>query len=198
VTPGPSPAADPAAPPAARTIAPADRPDEGITVARQETSHRPDALAPATASMTLLAAAVIVHDRDAGRVVLLQRGAGAKYGQGLWDLPAGKSDPGEPVTVTAARELREETGLVVEPAALRLAHVIHGAWGVESPNGYLTLVFAVHDWSGEPENREPHKHTQVRWAPVEALPEPFVPSAGTALRAYLDSEAPGVILRGWE
>ncbi|NUV50558.1 DNA mismatch repair protein MutT, partial [Streptomyces sp. CAI-78] len=32
--------------------------------------------------MTLLAAAVIVYDRDAGRVVLLRRGAGAKYGHG--------------------------------------------------------------------------------------------------------------------
>src|SRR5687767_8062068 len=87
-------------------------------------------LPPATDSMTLLAAAVVVHDRAGGRVVLLQRGPGAKFGRGLWDLPVGKSDPGEPVTATAVRELREETGLIVDPAELRLVHVVHGAYGV--------------------------------------------------------------------
>lgn len=158
---------------------------------------RPQALPPAVGAMTLLAAAVIVHDQAAGRVVLLQRGAGAKYGQGLWDLPVGKSEPGEQVTATAVRELREETGLVVRPEALRLAHVVHGAWGVESPNGFLTLVFAANEWSGEPENREPGKHARVCWTPVDALPVDFVPSSGEALRAYLGGAAPGVTVRGW-
>ncbi|WP_235002513.1 NUDIX domain-containing protein [Actinacidiphila paucisporea] len=147
--------------------------------------------------MTLLAAAVIVHDRDRGRVVLLQRGEGAKYGQGLWDLPIGKSEPGEPVTATAVRELREETGLVVRPEALELAHVVHGAWGVESPNGFLTVVFAAHEWQGEPENREPHKHAQVRWTPVDALPAEFVPSTADTLRNYL-ADGPAVSLHGWD
>ncbi|MFG1811138.1 NUDIX domain-containing protein [Streptomyces sp. NPDC049040] len=147
--------------------------------------------------MTLLAAAVIVHDRAAGRVVLLQRGEGASYGHGLWDLPVGKSDPGEPVTVTAARELREETGLVVRPETLRLVHLVHGAWGVESPNGYLTVVFAADEWAGEPENREPAKHAQVCWTPIDALPEGFVPSTGAALSAYLAGDQPSVSLRGW-
>jgi 8-oxo-dGTP pyrophosphatase MutT (NUDIX family) len=135
--------------------------------------------------MTLLVASVIVHDRAADRVLLLQRGPRATFGQGMWDLPTGKSDPGEPVTGTAVRELREETGLVVKAEHLRLAHVVHGAWGVGSPNGYLTVVFAAHDWSGEPENREPDKHSQVRWAPTDALPENFVPSTAGALRHYL-------------
>lgn len=146
---------------------------------------RPDSLAPAVESMTLLVASVIVHDRAADRVLLLQRGPRAKFGQGMWDLPTGKSDPGEPVTETAVRELREETGLVVQAERLRLAHVVHGAWGVESPNGYLTVVFAAHDWSGEPENREPGKHSQVRWTPTDALPGNFVPSTAGALRHYL-------------
>ena len=64
--------------------------------------HDP-ALPPALASMTLLAAAVIVHDTATGRVLLLQRGEHAKFARGLWDLPIGKSDPGEPVTTTAVR-----------------------------------------------------------------------------------------------
>lgn len=93
--------------------------DEGKPVADQRTSGRPPALRTAVESMTLLAAAVIVHDKESDRVVLLQRGPGAKYGNGLRDLPADKSDPGEPITETTVRELREETGLVVGPRSLR-------------------------------------------------------------------------------
>lgn len=105
--------------------------------------------------MTVLVAAVIVHDRDTDRIVLLQTGRNAKFAQGEWDLPIGKSEPGEPITETAVRELYEETGLTVKPEALEVAHLVHGAWGVEAPNGFLTVVFAAHEWVGEPENRAP-------------------------------------------
>lgn len=158
---------------------------------------RPASLPPALFAMTLLAASVIVHDEAAGRVLLLRRGERAKFGQGLWDLPTGKSDPGEPVTVTAVRELREETGLVVDPGDLHLAHVVHGAWGVESPNGFLTVVFAASTWSGTPENREPAKHSAVAWTPVDAIPAAFVPSSSFALTAYLSAAPASVIPRGW-
>ena len=165
-------------------------------MAQPNTYDHAEALAPALESMTLLVAAVIVHDKDTDRVVLLQRSENAKFAQGMWDLPVGKSDPGEPVTETAIRELHEETGLVVKPEALRVAHIIHGAWGVESPNGFLTVVFAVHEWAGEHENREPRKHAQVRWVPTDALPEEFVPSTAGALRDYL-AGATAVSLHGW-
>ncbi|MEW2119061.1 NUDIX domain-containing protein [Streptomyces sp. NPDC005474] len=159
-------------------------------------NRTPPALAPALGSMTVLVAAVIVHDRAAGRVVLLQRGPRAKFGQGLWDLPLGKSEPGEPITDTAVRELYEETGLRVKPEALELVHVVHGAQGVQAPNGYLTVVFAAHDWTGEPENREPDKHADVRWVEVDALPGEFVRTSAGALRRYLDG-GPLISLAGW-
>jgi 8-oxo-dGTP pyrophosphatase MutT (NUDIX family) len=124
-------------------------------VAQRTTDDQPKALPPALESMTLLVAAVIVHGKATNRVVLLQRSQNAKFAQGMWDLPVGKSEPGEPVTETAVRELYEETGLTVKPESLKVAHIIHGAWGVEAPNGFLTVGFAAHDWTGEPENREP-------------------------------------------
>lgn len=154
------------------------------------------ALLPAYEAMTLLVAAVIVHDKKAERVLLLQRGPESKFAQGMWDLPVGKSKPGEPITQTAARELKEETGLVIDPAALQLVHVIHGAWGVEAPNGFLTVVFAVDDWTGEPSNTEPGKHAQVTWIDVDAIPKKFVPTTASALIRYL-SGGPQVSLDGW-
>ncbi|WP_326684834.1 NUDIX domain-containing protein [Streptomyces microflavus] len=175
---------------------PNNRPDEGNPVA-QQTDNRPPALQPALDSMTLLVAAVIVHDKATNRVVLLQRSENAKFAQGLWDLPVGKSEPGEPITETAVRELYEEAGLTVKPEALQVAHIIHGAWGVESPNGFLTVVFATHEWTGEPENREPSKHAQVGWVDVDKIPDNFVDTTSSALHQYL-AGGPEVSLDGWQ
>ncbi|MFH8991152.1 NUDIX domain-containing protein [Streptomyces sp. NPDC017940] len=146
--------------------------------------------------MALLVAAVIVHDKDAHRVVLLQRSENAKFAQGMWDLPVGKSERGEPITQTAVRELYEETGLTVKPESLKVAHIIHGAWGVEAPGGFLTVVFAAHEWTGEPENREPRKHSQVRWVDADAIPDAFVDTTASALHHYLN-EGVDVSLDGW-
>jgi 8-oxo-dGTP pyrophosphatase MutT (NUDIX family) len=135
----------------------------------------------------LLVAAVIVHDREAGRVVLLRRGPHAKFAAGLWDLPAGKNDPGESIAATAVRELREETGLVVDPSDLRVAHVIHAPWGVDAPTGFLTVVFSTDRWSGAPVNVEPDKHSQVCWVDQDEIPRDFVRSTARALEQYLQN-----------
>lgn len=148
--------------------------------------------------LTLLAAAVVVHDAARHRALFLRRGPRARFGQGLWDLPVGKCDAGEPITVAAVRELREETGLVARPEDLRLAQVVHAAHGVESPGGFLTVAFVLDRWRGEPVNAEPEKHAEVRWFDLDALPGPdeVVLTADRIVTRAL-GEAPGVTLHGW-
>ncbi|WP_371516604.1 NUDIX domain-containing protein [Kitasatospora sp. NBC_01300] len=48
--------------------------------------------------------------------------------QGTWDLPVGKSEPGEPITETAVRELSEEAGRVVASEDLQLANASVVSW----------------------------------------------------------------------
>ncbi|WP_129844154.1 NUDIX domain-containing protein [Streptomyces sp. RFCAC02] len=146
--------------------------------------------------MTMLAAGVLVLDRAADTVLLLKRGPRAKFGRGLWDLPVGKSEPGEPVTATAVRELREETGLVADPADLRLAHVVHAARGAGAPSGFLTVVFAVERWTGTAHNAEPAKHSQVRWFPLDTLPGDLVFATDRVIARCVD-QAPDITLHGW-
>lgn len=57
-------------------------------------------------------AAVVVRDAD-DRLLLIRRGSGATR-SGFWAIPAGFVDYGEDVKSAAARELREETGLIAE------------------------------------------------------------------------------------
>ena len=57
----------------------------------------------------------IVFD-DAGRVLLVERGK--PPGVGLWSLPGGRLEPRETLAQAVAREVREETGLIVEVGTL--------------------------------------------------------------------------------
>src|SRR5580658_10770991 len=57
--------------------------------------------------------AVIV---DRGRVLLVRRGQEPLKGQ--WSLPGGMLEVGESLTAGVVREVREETGLTVEPVEL--------------------------------------------------------------------------------
>jgi ADP-ribose pyrophosphatase YjhB (NUDIX family) len=57
----------------------------------------------------------IVFD-SAGRVLLVERGKAPSLG--LWSVPGGKLEPRETLAQAVAREVREETGLVVEVGTL--------------------------------------------------------------------------------
>jgi ADP-ribose pyrophosphatase YjhB (NUDIX family) len=57
--------------------------------------------------------AVVVHD---GRLLLVRRAN--EPGRGLWSVPGGRLEPGETVEEGCAREVLEETGLVVRPGAV--------------------------------------------------------------------------------
>ncbi|WP_406300322.1 NUDIX domain-containing protein [Embleya sp. NBC_00888] len=111
--------------------------------------------------MVMLAVSVIVHDRANKRVVLLRRGNKKAFAPGMWSLPSGKGAPGEPITHTAVRELREETGLEVKPQALRLAHVTHSVDSPEAPEGFVVLVFAGR--SGTAKRSTPSRASTRPW-----------------------------------
>ncbi|TMQ10733.1 MAG: NUDIX domain-containing protein [Deltaproteobacteria bacterium] len=65
--------------------------------------------------MPIVGVGAIVFD-DRGRVLLVERGR--PPGQGLWSIPGGKLEPRETLAQAVAREVREETGLIVEVGTL--------------------------------------------------------------------------------
>jgi 8-oxo-dGTP pyrophosphatase MutT (NUDIX family) len=71
---------------------------------------------------------------------------------GLWDLPAGAIDPGETPAQAVVREVREETGLLVEPVSV--AGVFGGkGFRLRYDNGdeveYTVIVFECRVVGGE-------------------------------------------------
>ena len=73
---------------------------------------------------------------DAGRLLLIQRGHEPE--EGRWSLPGGRVRPGESDLAAVAREVREETGLHVEPGRLI------GAVERPAPGG---AVFDIYDYA---------------------------------------------------
>jgi ADP-ribose pyrophosphatase YjhB (NUDIX family) len=100
---------------------------------------------------------------DDGRILLARRAADP--GRGLWDILGGFADEGESPLETLVRELREETGVEIEPLEF------YGAWpdrygdgGVWTLNLYWTARIAA----GEPEAAD--DVAEVRWFAPEEIP----------------------------
>lgn len=62
-----------------------------------------------------VAVAAIVYD-STGRILLVERGK--PPGERLWSVPGGRLEAAETLAQGVAREVREETGLIVEVGAL--------------------------------------------------------------------------------
>jgi 8-oxo-dGTP pyrophosphatase MutT (NUDIX family) len=108
----------------------------------------------------LAVAALIVCD---GQILLGKRGPGTRS-PGRWSFPAGFVERGEQVEAAAAREVREETGLEIEPG-----HLI----GLYSEAGE-TVVLAVYESTVRIPDAVPAAADdliELGWFPLDALPE---------------------------
>lgn len=130
--------------------------------------------------------------RDGDKILFSQRGG--PYGYGRWHLPSGKLDQGEPMSVGATRELLEETGVVVDPAHLRLVHVVHHRQSETVER--IGFFFEATEWAGEPVNREPAKCLGLQWFGVHELPEDIIEYPKEGLLGYLDG-ARALVEHGW-
>lgn len=112
---------------------------------------------------------------------LLHKRQNTGYSDGMFAIPAGHVDAGEPVLTAAIREAKEELGVVLEPNDLKLVHVMDvGSDG--SPR--MVFVFAADRWQGEPTNCEPDFCSEMGWYSSTALPELLVDRSRTIIEAF--------------
>lgn len=81
------------------------------------------------------AVGAVIRD-GGGRLLLILRGR--PPGAGRWSIPGGRVEPGESDAAALVREVREETGLVVQPGRL--------VGELEIPNPDRDVVYEVADY----------------------------------------------------
>lgn len=130
----------------------------------------------------------VLVERDG--CVLLMRRAGTGFFDGLYSLPGGHVEPGESLRQAAVREMREETGLGIDPAALAEVGVVHR----RSDTNRIDFFFLAPKWEGEPSICEADRCAELGWFAPDALPPDTVPYVREALLA---GRGPWMMELGW-
>ena len=114
--------------------------------------------------------------------VLLLRRFNTGYADGQYSVPAGHLDGGETVIEAARREGLEETGVLIEAGDITFSSVVHRKDGDERVDFFVQ----IHQWQGEPDNTEPDKCDELRWANINELPDDVIPYVRKAIRNHRD------------
>jgi len=99
----------------------------------------------------------LVRVLTGGEVLELQRHQKDSSGRS-WDLPGGHAEKEESPDRTAARELKEETGISVRPVTLQMVK------SYTRPDGKLFYVFELRTVE-KPPVRLSEEHSGYRWSP---------------------------------
>lgn len=123
-----------------------------------------------------MAGVAVVVTNERGQVLL-----GWNSSRAVWELPAGKVEPGEAFEATAVRELAEEAGLHAQPEAVLLLGTL-----CDSTHGFtrITEIARITDYTGQPTAQEPELIGRWEWhtpSDLRHLPQPLFTASAQAL-----------------
>ena len=142
---------------------------------------------------------VFRREHDGRAQVLLQLRRCTGYMDGFWaTAAAGHVEADESVLDAASREAREELGIEVARADLVPLTTMHRTHGNHEPiDERVDFFFTCRRWTGEPRLMEHAKAADVRWFPLDALPETVVPHERHVLTRLLAGEVPPILAYGF-
>ena len=122
----------------------------------------------------------LLRDGEAGTEVLLQLRQNTGYMDDHWAAAAaGHVERGETAYDAAHREAHEELG--VTDLELSFVTSMQRTRHDEPIDERIDFFFTARSWTGEPRIVEPDKAAELRWCPLDGLPEPVVPHERSVL-----------------
>jgi len=114
----------------------------------------------------ILVVAVALID-GSGRVLMQRRRNDRAHG-GLWEFPGGKVESAESLESAAIREIREELGIRLDPAALAPLTFASDPMLPPAPRAaHVILLYTCRRWDGQPEC---HDAAEIAWFAPSAIP----------------------------
>jgi len=101
------------------------------------------------------------------------------FGEGQWGLPGGHLEMGESITRAAARELKEETGLVAR--SFGFVNLVNDP---QAAKHYVQIGFLADGVKGEPKLKEPERCYGWEWFDLNNLPENIFVSHQKQISAF--------------
>ncbi|MEU9303295.1 methyltransferase, FxLD system [Streptomyces sp. NPDC048269] len=134
-----------------------------------------------------MAGVAVVVTNNRGQVLL-----GWNPSRSVWELPAGKVEPGEAFEATAVRELAEEAGLHARSESVLLLGTL-----CDATHGFtrITEIARITDYTGQPTAREPELISRWEWhtpPTLRNLPQPLFTASAQALNVVWPGLLPEV------
>ena len=126
-----------------------------------------------------------------GNEILLHLRKNTGYCDGYYGLIAGHVEDGESAVDAMIREAREEAGIEIEAASLKMVHAIHRKTNRQN----IDLFFTCDAWEGTPTNLEVEKCASLDFFPMDQLPSHTIDYIQEALKAILEGKIYSE--RGW-
>ncbi len=106
------------------------------------------------------------------------------YCDGMWSLVAGHVEDGESATDGMIREAREEIGIELSPAELKVVHVLHR----KTNRLNVDIFFDCTSWQGIIQNQEPEKCEKLEFFSLQDLPSNIIEYNVACLMAISNGE----------
>jgi 8-oxo-dGTP diphosphatase len=111
--------------------------------------------------------------------ILLSRRFNTGYQDGNYSMVAGHLEKGETVTEGVVREALEEANIKIDLKNLEYALTLYRA-----DCERIDLFFMTAKWQGEIKNMEPERCSDLKWFPLDDLPENTIPYIRKAIDCY--------------
>ncbi|MFA6255238.1 MAG: NUDIX domain-containing protein [Patescibacteria group bacterium] len=128
--------------------------------------------------------AIIINDKN--EVLLMKRAKDSRVDAGMWCRPGGKVEFDESAPEAVEREVKEETGLIIKVIrTLDFSEKI----SEDKTTHWVSLGFLAKLISGELKNVEPDKHDEIKWFPLNNLPNGLAENTKKSIDFYLTRAA---------